>query len=104
MLRPHPKPSLKTQAAEEVSDALAIEVLGFLAADAERLGRFLDAAGLDPGDIRAAAGRPDFLTGVLDYICADEPLLIAFAQETQRDPAALEAARLRRSGPKSWPD
>ena len=100
-MRPHPKPTRKHSADVATSDALAIEALTFLAADAERLTRFFDTVGLDPDALRAAAS-PVFLDGVLDYLCSDEPLLIAFAEETKRNPAAVEAARQNRAGP-PWP-
>ncbi|HRK25590.1 MAG TPA: DUF3572 family protein, partial [Beijerinckiaceae bacterium] len=59
-------------------EALAIDALGFIAGDAERLGRFLALTGLGPGTLRAAAADPAFLIRVLDYLAEDESALIAF--------------------------
>lgn len=69
---------VQTSTADAALD-LAAEALGFLAADPERLRRFLALSGLDPSEVRAAAADPGFLPAVLDYVLADESLLLAFA-------------------------
>jgi Protein of unknown function (DUF3572) len=81
--------SAQRQAAEE----LAIAALGFIAAEPERLGRFLAETGIGPDSIRDAAREPRFLAGVLDHIAANESLLLAFATEYEVDPDALMRAR-----------
>jgi hypothetical protein len=78
---------------KEAATELAIAALGFIAADAQRLGRFLALTGIGPDSLRAAARDPDFLLGVLDHITADEALLIAFAEHTEIDPADVGRAR-----------
>ncbi len=65
---------------------LAVEALGFLAADETRLERFLAVTGLGPHNLRSAAAAPGFLVSVLDYLAADEALLVAFAAEAGRRP------------------
>ena len=75
------------------AEALAIAALDFIAAEPERLGRFLAMSGLGPQSIRAAAREPQFLLGVLDHVAADEPLLIAFAAENSIPPSAVMQAR-----------
>jgi len=75
------------------AEALAITALGFIAAEPERLGRFLSVTGIGPDSIRAAAREPRFLAGVLDHVAADEQLLLAFATEQDIDPDALMRAR-----------
>jgi DNA polymerase IV len=57
---------------QEQAEAIAISALSFIASDPERLDRFLAVTGLDPAALRAAAGAPGFLSGVLDYLCSDE--------------------------------
>ena len=74
---------------------LAIQALGFIAAEPEQLARFLDTTGLAPDTIRTAAREPGFLAGVLAHMLADESLLIAFAAAAGIDPA--EMARAARS-------
>lgn len=62
----------------EAAEALAIQALGFLAEDSERLTRFFSVTGLDPDGIREAAGAPGFLAGVLAYLASDEALASEF--------------------------
>jgi hypothetical protein len=75
------------------AEALAVAALGFIAAEPERLGRFLALTGIGPDSIRAAAREPRFLLGVLDHLAADESLLIAFAAENAIPPGAVMEAR-----------
>jgi hypothetical protein len=81
------------------AEKVAIEALSFLAADPARLGRFLAATGIGPGEIRAAAREPRFLAGVLDHIADDESAMLAFAQETGFAPELVARARAILSGP-----
>ena len=78
---------------------MAIQALSFIAADPERLGRFLAATGIGPGDIRAAAREPLFLAGVLDHITGDETLLVGL-RGRRRNPirATSSAPKARLSG------
>ena len=78
---------------QEAAEALAIEALGFIAAEPERLGRFLAVTGIGPETIRDAAREPQFLGGVLDHIAGDERLLLAFASENGLDPSEVNRAR-----------
>lgn len=86
------------KAPQQAAEALAIQALSFIAADPDRLGGFLAATGMGPGDIRAAAREPLFLAGVLDHVAADETLLLAFAKETKTDPRTIERAQHALSG------
>jgi len=72
------KPSVMPK---EAAEALAIQALTFIAAEPERLGRFLAVTGVGPAEIRDAAREPGFLAGVLEHLAADEGLLTAFAAE-----------------------
>jgi hypothetical protein len=82
----------------EAAEALAIQALTFIAQDGERLGRFLAESGIRPAQIRAAAGEPGFLAGVLDYLAGDERLIESFAAEAGFDPALIERARFALNG------
>ncbi len=78
----------RTRAAE----AVAVEALGFLAGDPERLSRFVELSGLDPSNLRAAAAQPGFLAGVLDHIGSDESLLVMFAANAGMNPEDVASA------------
>jgi hypothetical protein len=81
------------------AEALAVEALGFLARDDERLGRFLAITGLGPENLRAAASSPGFLAGVLAHMAEDEALLLAFAADAGIRPERIAAAHARLAGP-----
>ena len=75
------------------AESLAVSALSFLAAEPERLAGFLTLTGLGPETVRQAARDPAFLPAVLDYLMANEAVLLAFAAEHGLDPAAIVAAR-----------
>ena len=77
----------------ELAEKLAIEALGFIASDSERLGRFLAATGIGPADIRAAAREPLFLAGVLDHLANNETELVTFAKESGHRPEDVLQSR-----------
>jgi Protein of unknown function (DUF3572) len=76
----------------ESAEALAIQALGFVAADPELLPRFLAISGIEAQSIREAAQEPGFLAGVLQFILAHEPTLMRFSEETGIPPQQVSAA------------
>ena len=84
----------KTPSRRPDPDCLAVEILTFLAADEDRLGRFLGVTGLDVDDVRQVTRGAGFAESMLDYLSGDEALLVAFAADRKYEPAAIEAARL----------
>jgi len=82
----------------KIAQTLAVQALGFMASDPERLGAFLAATGIGPEMIRKAAAEPAFLAGVLDHVAADEPLLIAVAGHAGVTPHDIEHAQAVLSG------
>jgi len=83
----------RLQGSREAAETLAIQALAFLAEEPERLGRFLNATGIEAGRIREAAGQAGFLAGVLEHMLGEESLLIAFAAHAGIDPAEIARAR-----------
>jgi Protein of unknown function (DUF3572) len=82
----------------EDAELLAIEALGFLAGDDERLGRFLAVTGIGPETLRAAAAQKSFLAQVLGYLMQDESLLLAFSADQSILPDRVAASHRRLSG------
>jgi hypothetical protein len=82
---------------EETAQILAIEALSFLAADPERLERFMALSGLSAENLRAAAATEGFFLAILDYIASDESLLISFAANAGHDPLTIIKAKDRLS-------
>jgi hypothetical protein len=76
-----PRRSKSNANAEDAATETAIVALGFIAADSERLQRFLALSGLGPQNLRQAAAEPAFLRAVLEYIVGDEKLLVDFSRE-----------------------
>ena len=77
---------------DESIEGLAVEVLGWLAADRDRLLPFLSATGLSPDTLRASARDPAFLAGVLDHVVGDEAVLLACADALGVKPQRIAAA------------
>ena len=85
------------------AEEMAIAALGFIAADPALLPRFLAITGIEAQAIRSAAREPGFLAGVLQFIVAHEPTLIAFAENAGIAPAAvLRAMRALPQGDDSY--
>lgn len=62
----------------DAAERIGIRALGRLAEDPDALGAFLAASGTDAAELRERAAEPEFLGFVLDFLLADEPLLIDF--------------------------
>jgi hypothetical protein len=77
----------------ESAEALAIEALGFLAADENRLAQFVAATGYDLAAIRSQASLPEFQAGLLEFLMSDESLLLVFAGHQGIAPGEVAAAR-----------
>lgn len=86
------------QPGTDAAEAIAIEALGFVAADEKLLPRFLSITGIEAHSIREAAREPGFLAGVLDFLLAHEPTLMAFCEASGRDPSSIGAARQKLAG------
>jgi hypothetical protein len=82
----------------EFGENLAIQALGFMAADPEWLGQFLATTGIGPDQIRTAAADPAFLRGVLDFVANDEKLLLGVAEHAGVSPESVERAHLVLNG------
>ena len=84
---------MKTPLAQhEAAQNLAIQALTFLAADPDRLVRFLEETGMSPAGLREAASQKDFAAGILAFILSDEEMLFAFAQQQALEPKHIDAA------------
>jgi hypothetical protein len=79
-------------ASPDSARSLAVSALTFIAADPDRLSRFLGITGLGPDNLRTAAADPAFLGSVLDYLVADEELLVGFATDAGLKPETIARA------------
>ncbi len=74
------------------AESLSINALLWIASDPTMLRRFLDLTGIEADQVRVAAQEPAFLAGVLKFILAHEPSLVAFAQSADIHPSAVSRA------------
>ena len=75
------------------AEHIALQALGWLAEDGDRIGHFLGATGLAPGDLRGLAQEPEFLAAVLDFVLAEDAHVLALAARTGLAPEAITRAR-----------
>jgi hypothetical protein len=76
-----------------VAEIVAVQALGFIAGDPERLGLVLAESGIGPETLRTAAADPQFLASVLDFVLRDDATVKAFANVSQLHPTNIAAAR-----------
>jgi len=76
----------------EVAEIVAVQALGFIAGEPERLGLFLAESGIGPETLRTAATDPHFLASVLDFVMRDDATVKAFAEASQLHPTNIAAA------------
>lgn len=78
----------------EGAETIGLQALGFLAADDNRIAKFLGLTGIDPSDLIAQAKSPNMLLAVLEHLGQDESLLLVFASENEIAPEVIgEAVR-----------
>ena len=82
----------------ENAEILALEGLGWLAGDEDGFKMFLGESGIDPAQLRDAAGSPGMAVAVLDFLLGHEELLLRFCESQQIDPRAVHRARHQLGG------
>lgn len=89
---------MQSEVARESAVVLAIQALGWLAADDEIFPLFLGATGIGIGEVRARAGDADFLAAVLDFLMQDDAWVVAFCDAGGHPYTAVQAARVALPG------
>lgn len=82
-----------TMLSESRARELAAEALGFIASDPEMVTALLEASGLQPGDLRRAAAKPEFGLFLLDFILQEDSRVLAFAADRALRPESVLQAR-----------
>lgn len=77
----------------DVAQVLAIQALGWIAADDEIFPVFLAATGASMGELRARAADPEFLAAVLDFLLQDDRWVVAFCDAEGHPYTAPQSAR-----------
>jgi hypothetical protein len=65
---------------QDSAETIALQALGWLAANEELLPVFLGATGASEADLRARATEPEFLGSVLDFLMMDDAWVVAFCE------------------------
>ncbi|MBL4916382.1 DUF3572 domain-containing protein [Szabonella alba] len=78
---------------QEAAETLALEALGWLAAQDDLFTTFLAASGAGVADLAQRARDPDFLGSVLDFLLAEDDWILAFSRDTGHPPTAPARAR-----------
>jgi hypothetical protein len=86
------RPPTSRASEQEAAEAVAVSALTFIAAEPERLSRFLSLCGLEVVNLRKVAAQPGFLAGVLAYLAGDEALLLEFSADARLKPEAVARA------------
>lgn len=83
------------------AEILALEALAWLAGQPDAIGQFLTISGLEASDLRLAVGDTGLQASVLDYLLANESLLLDFCQSASLKPQAIHHARHHLGGESS---
>ncbi|HWU57064.1 MAG TPA: DUF3572 domain-containing protein [Rhizomicrobium sp.] len=89
---------MKSPQTREKAEILALEALTWLAGHQDGLQRFLDLSGIDAQALRLGAGSPEMGIAVLDFLLANEDLLLGFCESAAVEPPALHMAQHRLGG------
>ena len=77
----------------EVAQVLALQVLGWIAAEDEIFPVFLTTTGASVAELRSRAADPNFLAAVLDFLLQDDRWVVAFCDAEGHPYTAPQAAR-----------
>ena len=77
---------------------IALKGLAYLVNSPTDLDRFLELSGADRESLRAQADEPEFLVSLLDFMLANEQVLVDFCSDSQADVRAVHMARHTLSG------
>ncbi len=77
----------------EAAETIALQALGWLAANDELMPVFLGASGASVEDLKVQAGDPTFLASVLDFITMDDAWVVSFCDAAGLDYMAPLQAR-----------
>jgi hypothetical protein len=80
------------------AESFAAEVLAWLAEDHARIVSFLAASGIAPTGVRDAARDPGLLLAVIEFLMADEALLVECCRSLGVPPTMPSSARSRLPG------
>ena len=93
-----PPSTIRQPLSDESAELLGVQALGWIAGKPDLAARFLSATGTSADEMRIRAAEPEFLGFVLDFLLADEEVLLAFAREAGVPPDRPFRARVALPG------
>jgi hypothetical protein len=90
---------MRSRMTSEDAQTLALKALSFVINSDGALERLMELSGLDPVTLRERAAEPEILTSLLDFLLADEGLLVDFCHGESVDPKDVHMARHLLGGP-----
>jgi hypothetical protein len=90
---PKKRPASPARLTSESAQAVALSALAYIAGADELLERFVAVSGCGADELKSRIEDQAFLGGVLDFILAHEPTLLAFSQATGLSAETPLAAR-----------
>lgn len=78
---------------QEIAETIALQIMGWLAAEDDLLGVFLGASGADLNDMKRRAAEPEFQLAVVDFVLMDDAWVIACCTALGLENAALQQVR-----------
>ena len=86
----------------ENAEILAINAVTFILSDEDIAPRFMAMTGADITQVKSNITDPTFLVGVLDFLLAFEPDLLAFCAEYSLNDEDPMRAKMALQGPNTW--
>jgi hypothetical protein len=83
---------MRSRTSLDEAETIALNALGFLADSPNGLELLMHQSGLDLSTIRKRAADREFMVAVLDFLMANEALLVDFCQSTQTEPQTVQMA------------
>ncbi|WP_415183052.1 DUF3572 domain-containing protein [Phaeovulum sp.] len=83
---------------QDIAQTVALQALGWMAADDEVFGAFLGASGATVAEVRARAADPEFLASVLDFLLLRDDWVLGFAESAAMAPDQPMRARMALGG------
>jgi len=78
---------------EDAAQTIALQALGWIAANDDLFPAFLTATGASLTELRTRAADPQFLAAVLDFLLQEDAWVLDFCGQNGLPPASLQAAR-----------
>lgn len=81
-----------------MQSGLIVSAIVFLSERLDEFSTLLSVTGIEPSELRDRVDDEAFQAGLLDYLVSNEPLLLAFCEETGNDPQKVAQLAAQHGG------